>query len=210
MSIASRIKARMDEKKLRAVDLVKLTGVSKGTVSQWLNDIAKPRGENLLKLADALACKVDWLLLGKGLRDVDLIPNVEPGPEIKGHYPLISWVQAGAWSAIFEIDVLEAESFPCPVKCSSQTFVLSVQGISMEPVFREGDLIFVDPLAESHHGSYIVARLEDQNEATFKQLIIEQGKKYLKPANPNWPEQIIPITSDCSIVGTVVFAGKIF
>ena len=80
----------------------------------------------------------------------------------------------------------------------------------MEPVFREGDLIFVDPMAESHHGSYIVARLDAQNEATFKQLIIEQGKQYLKPANPSWPEQIIPITSECSIVGTVVFAGKIF
>ena len=210
MTIALRIKSRMTDLQLRAVDLVKLTGVSKGTVSQWLNNIAKPRGENLLKLADALVCKVDWLLLGKGEKETGETANIAPGPEIKGHYPLISWVQAGAWSTIFEIDVLEAESFPCPVTGSTKTFVLAVHGISMEPVFREGDLIFVDPEAESHHGSYIVARLDAQNEATFKQLIIEQGEKYLKPANPNWPEQITPINGDCTIVGTVVFAGKVF
>lgn len=136
--------------------------------------------------------------------------NVVAGPEIKGKFPLISWVAAGAWHDITEIHPSEAPLYPCPVNCSDKTFVLRVQGISMEPLFRDGDLIFIDPEAEWRHGSYVVARLDDHNEATFKQLVIESGQKYLKPVNPNWPEQIIPINGNCTIVGPVVFSGRAF
>lgn len=93
------------------------------------------------------------------------------------------------------------------VNCSDLTFVSKVQYISMEPKFDEGDLIFVDPEAECIHGSYVVARLDD-NQATFKQLIIEGGHKFLKAANPNWPEQLIPINGNCMLVGKVIFTGK--
>lgn len=136
--------------------------------------------------------------------------NVSQGPTIKGRYPLISWVAAGTWSDITELPLEDATLYPCPVACSARTFVLRVQGISMDPAFRDGELIFIDPAAEARHGSYVVARLEDENEATFKQLIIEGGQKYLKPANPNWPEQITPINGNCTIVGSVVFAGRVF
>ena len=117
-------------------------------------------------------------------------------------------MQAGSWSEITEIKAYDAERFMCPVNCSDLTFVLKVQGISMEPKFDEGDLIFVDPEAECIHGSYVVARLDDDNQATFKQLIIEGGHKFLKAANPNWPEQLIPINGNCTLVGKVIFTGK--
>ena len=102
------------------------------------------------------------------------------GPEIKGRLPLISWVAAGAWSEIAEIAPEEATLYACPVSCSQQTFLLRVQGFSREPLFRNGNLIFIDPDADVRHGSYVVARLDDHNEATFEQLIIEDGQKYLK------------------------------
>jgi SOS-response transcriptional repressor LexA len=136
--------------------------------------------------------------------------NVSPGPDIKSTVPLVSWVQAGAWSEINEIRECDAERFMCPVNSSNKTFALRVQGVSMEPKFYEGDLIFVDPEAECIHGSYVVARLDDDNHATFKQLIIENGQKFLKAANPNWPEQLTPINGNCTLVGKVIFAGKSF
>jgi|GEM_PF-87601 len=140
----------------------------------------------------------------------NLESNVVPGPIIKSTVPLISWVQAGAWSEINEVREYDAERYMCPVNSSDKTFALKVQGVSMEPKFFDGDLIFVDPEAECIHGSYVVARLDDNNEATFKQLIIESGQKFLKAANPNWPEQLIPINGNCTLVGKVVFAGKSF
>ena len=210
MHISERIKKRMSELDLRAVDISKTLKVSKGAVSQWLNGTVKPSGENLFRLSALLRCSQEWLISGKGEVESQAIRDAIPGPDFKKKLPLISWVQAGAWSSIVEKHPSQALHYPCPVACSDKSFVLEVQGISMEPQFRDGDLIFVDPEAEWRNGSYVVARLDDENEATFKQLIIEGSGKYLKPLNPNWPDQIIPINGNCTIVGVVVFAGRAF
>jgi len=194
---------------LRAVDVVKATGVSKGTVSQWLNGIAKPGGKNIIIVAKVLQCDPEWLLSGKGSASTEP-SNVEAGPELQGLYPVISWVQAGDWSAIHEIHPDDAEHYPCPVKCSDNTFLLKVRGQSMAGTFNENELIFVDPEVEPINGKYVVARLEDDNEATLKQLIIEGGHKFLKASNPAWPTQIQPINGNCTIVGVVIFAGRLF
>jgi SOS-response transcriptional repressor LexA len=79
----------------------------------------------------------------------------------------------------------------------------------MEPKFHEGDLIFVDPNALAGHGKYVVVRLDTSNEATFKQLIVEEGKQYLKALNPDWPNRIIEVDEEASICGVVVFKGEV-
>jgi SOS-response transcriptional repressor LexA len=188
-------------------ELARRSGVNQPTIHRIIAGTSRePRQSNLDKIAKALGTTSDHLRHGgKVTRS-----NIATGPEIKGKFPLISWVAAGAWHDITEIHPSEAPLYPCPVKCSEHTFVLRVQGISMEPLFRDGDLIFIDPEAEWRHGSYVVARLDDQNEATFKQLIIESGQKYLKPLNKDWPEKIIPINGNCTVVGPVVFSGRAF
>ncbi len=192
---------------LRAVDVVKATGVSKGTVSQWLNGIAKPGGKNIIVVAKVLKCDPEWLLTGEGHSGTEP-SNVEPAPEIHGMFPVISWVQAGDWSAIHEINPLDAEYYPCPIKCSDNTFILKVRGMSMSPKFSEGDVIFVDPAVQPTNGKYVIARLDDENEATFKQLIIEGEHKYLKAANPAWPTPIQAINGNCTLVGVVIYVGR--
>ena len=101
------------------------------------------------------------------------------------------------------------ELLPCPVRCSPESFVLRVRGTSMEPKFHEGDLIFVDPNASADHGKYVVVRLDESNEATFKQLIIEEGKRYLKALNPDWPNRIIEVDEEATICGVIVFKGEV-
>ncbi len=204
MSIGKRIKERRKELKLTQVQLSEMIGIAQQSLQKIENGTTKnPR--NIQALANALDCPPEFLQFGIG---EGRNSNVSPGPSIKSTAPLISWVQAGSWSEITEIKAYDAERFMCPVNCSDLTFVLKVQGISMEPKFDEGDLIFVDPEAECIHGSYVVARLDDDNQATFKQLIIEGGHKFLKAANPNWPEQLIPINGNCTLVGKVIFTGK--
>ena len=137
--------------------------------------------------------------------------NAGPGPAAHSLRPLISWVQAGAWTEIarsFSPEDPEA-CLPCPVRCSAATFVLRVRGESMEPRFRDGDLIFVDPAVSPDHGRFVVVRGENSNEATFKQLIVEGERKYLKALNPDWPERIIESDSSVVICGVVVFKGEI-
>ena len=206
MCIGKRIKERRKELKLTQVQLSEMVGIAQQSLQKIENGTTKnPR--NIQALANALDCAPEFLQFGIGDGENS---NVAPGPTLKAAVPLISWVQAGAWSEISEIKAYDAERYLCPVNCSDLTFALKVQGVSMEPKFFDGDLIFVDPEAECIHGSYVVARLDDNNEATFKQLIIESGQKFLKAANPNWPDQLIPINGNCTLVGKVVFAGKSF
>ena len=124
--------------------------------------------------------------------------------------PLVSWAQACEIPVISQYSEkrIAENVLPCPVSCSPGSFVLRVKGASMETKFGNGDLIFVDPQVEAESGKYVVVKLEDANEATFKQLIIEGGRKYLKALNPDWPERIIEIEEQARICGVVVFKGE--
>lgn len=137
-------------------------------------------------------------------------PNTEPGPRIKGKYPLISWVQAGAWETIVDnFAPGDAEEWlDAPVSVSGAAFYLRVRGESMfDPAdhrsFRDGELVLIDPNADAENGSFVVVRLDDESEATFKQLIVEGGRKYLKALNPNWPNRIFEVNGNATICGVV-------
>ena len=45
-----------------------------------------------------------------------------------------------------------------------------VRGTSMAPEFRDGDKIIVDPDLTPQPGDYVVAKLDGEEEATFKKL----------------------------------------
>ncbi len=212
MDLGKRVEKKRVQLGMTQAQLGLMAGLAQNSIHNIESGETK-RPRKIDALAEALNCTPEYLLFGIGETqdgEKSINSNVSLGPTLKAAVPLISWVQAGAWSEISEIKEYDADRYLCPVKCSDQTFALKVHGVSMEPKFYEGDLIFVDPEAECIHGSYVVARLDDNNEATFKQLIIESGQKFLKAANPNWPEQLIPINGNCTLVGKVVFAGKSF
>ena len=121
--------------------------------------------------------------------------------------PVISWVQAGEWTEA--IDIFSpgyGESYEETEACAGpHSFWLRVKGDSMtSPVglsVPEGYLIRVEPDSTPENGSLVIAKLENQEEATFKKLVIDAGNKYLKPLNPD--HKIIHINGNCRIVGVV-------
>tara|TARA_B110000503_G_scaffold20503_1_gene30798 strand:+ start:8416 stop:9093 length:678 start_codon:yes stop_codon:yes gene_type:complete len=202
-----------------AAKLARTAGTNSSYLSQVRNQLptkkGTPRaiGDDLAnKLEKAMKKPQGWMDdLHDGNADSTQEHNAHLGPDLRSTLPLISWVQAGEWHEISESFVPQygAELLPCPVKCSPESFVLRVRGTSMEPKFHKGDLIFVDPNACAENGKYVVVRLDLSNEATFKQLIIEEGKQYLKALNPDWPNRIIEVDEEASICGVIVFKGEI-
>jgi SOS-response transcriptional repressor LexA len=137
--------------------------------------------------------------------------NVSTGPEIRGLVPLISSVQAGKWTEIKgEFSTSDAEQWlPCPAKHGPDTFCLRVEGHSMSNPgarhsYEPGDVIFVDPEKTPKPGDRVVARLESQEDATFKQYLEEDGRKLLKAINPDWKPQFSEITGEAMICGVVI------
>ena len=72
------------------------------------------------------------------------------------------------------------------------------------PSFPEGTIIIVDPEREATPGRYVVVRQNSDTECTFKQLVRDAGKHYLKPLNPRYP--LLEMLPDAVICGVLVQA----
>ncbi len=200
-------------------ELARAAGSNSSYLSQVRNQTRAPSGSPR-RVGDELA---EMLERGtgkpEGWMDEPHGPQTEPeSPQspygeapVRTLCPLLSWVQAGEWTETSKgyLPEYDTELYPCPVYCSRSTFALQVRGISMEPKFSEGDLIFVDPEVEADHGKYVVVLLEGSDETTFKQLVVEGERNFLKALNPDWPERLIEVNSNAQICGVVVFKGEV-
>lgn len=67
---------------------------------------------------------------------------------------------------------------------SSEPFALRVLGDSMEPEFKDGCIIIIDPAGVIEHGKYVIAEID--GEYIFRQFAREQNKYFLKPLNEGY------------------------
>lgn len=159
MNISERIKIRMQSLGMkRAAELVKATGVSKGTVSQWLSDSSDPTGANLLKLAKVLGVHPDWLLTGEGPEtnaiESKLIAveweSINQDEDAFVTVPLID-VELSAGSG--SVAIVEVEQYELPFRrytlnkqgvSPSHAKVARVIGNSMSPLLNDGDAVGID------------------------------------------------------------------
>ncbi|EEO27839.1 LexA family protein [Oxalobacter paraformigenes] len=207
--------------------LAKKTGIGQTTIGRIRRGEVNATAENLRAIADAFSVTVGFLygeetihgihMDADGPAEAPLPPEVKPGysgppPDKVGQLPLISWVRAGNWSeTIDNFAPGDAEEWiPCPFKHSRHAFILQVVGKSMynpggERSYNDGDYIAVDPCREAQNGSLVVVRLDDDNTATFKQLLIEpNGERMLMALNPSWPNRIMHVNANATICGVVI------
>jgi len=82
----------------------------------------------------------------------------------------------------------------------AEPYALRVIGDSMEPEFLDGHILIVDPAMPPQHGAYVI--IDYQGETTFRQFIVENGRKYLKPLNSAYPA--VELVENYSVRGVVV------
>ena len=210
-TVADRISKRMKELKIKQVDLINKKVASKGTISLWLSGSSAPSGERLVKLSNELQVDAAWILTGQGGMNDRLDNSVDLNPIATVIYaPVLSWVQAGDFTDMESISNLaECEMLPLVPGAGRRSFYLEVKGLSNAPYFEEGEKICIDPdwcLEDIQTGEMVVVKCNDT--ATFKALISESNGYYLKPLNPNWSEQVIPLNEDCVLVGKYVGSFK--
>ncbi|MCH4169835.1 MAG: XRE family transcriptional regulator [Lactobacillus sp.] len=81
-------------------------------------------------------------------------------------------------------------------------FCLTVNGNSMEPVFKDGSLVFVKRQEELSNGAIGVVIVD--NDAFLKRIWFETDHARLESFNPKYPDRIISDFQDFRIVGKVV------
>ncbi|EHB5926028.1 LexA family protein [Citrobacter freundii] len=160
MSLADRVKQKRLELGLTQTEAAEMAGIRQQSW-QSIEDGKTLKPRNIVGIAKALKCDAGWLMNGGAF-----MPMAEVSSR---RVPLISYVQAGVLAEKNPIEAFDGnlEYILTDLDVSDFTFALRIEGDSMEPDFKAGDVIIVDPEIEPTPGEFVVAKNGGQ-QATFK------------------------------------------
>lgn len=203
-------KSRMRDLDITQEKLSEYLGITKGAVSHWLNARREPSLEEIAKILRFLGMKEFTVNSDGTIAPGGSLANTSyVGPYTQGtKYPVLSKVQAGAWAEACEVYTLKDIDLwlESDAHIQGDAFWLEVEGDSMTAPMGlsipEGTFVLFDTGREAANGNLVIAKLVDDNEATFKKLIVDGNHRYLKGLNPAWP--MTPINGNCKIIGVGV------
>jgi phage repressor protein C with HTH and peptisase S24 domain/DNA-binding Xre family transcriptional regulator len=109
--------------------------------------------------------------------------------------PVINKVSAGYPSDFNDLDYpvgIADDYIRCPDMHDPNAFAVRVVGDSMEPKFREGDIVIFSPAAEVHNGDDCFVRFAMPHETAFKRVFFESDNKIrLQPRNEKYSPTIV-------------------
>lgn len=200
-------------KRLKSVGLHKTTQA----ISKWLNGEALPESDSIAALSAWLKVRREWLQYGVLPKSdkFDCLSEhynqrlTDLNPSIVERVPLITWEQVKQyWVIGLDPQALGVtEWISSPVEIGWRGFAVTVIGDSMTNLspgksYPLGSIIYVDPDQSAEPGKAVIAQVPGTKDLTFKQLVEDAGRRYLRPLNPQYP--IIDITDGAYISGTVI------
>jgi SOS-response transcriptional repressor LexA len=217
-----------DGGELSQSDLARAVGTSPQAVQKWEAGLSAPRNNRLKAVAEALNTSVKDLVRGtelEGIAESDPQKSVsnskvfpQRGANIRalhrklGSIPVLSWERASTWGPTVEnFDPDDAEDWMlCPFEHGPAAFILEVAGESnYDPAgaksYAPGEFIAVDPAREPTNRSMVVVRLDHEERATLKQILMDEDTtKLLKSLNPSWPNRVTAMPDGSKIIGVVI------
>jgi len=192
-NIGTRIKELREHSNWIQKELAKKLNVSIQAVSAWETGLRTPNANQRQRLCELFKISEPELFGG----------SEQSGIPVQ-RIPLISWVRAGKFTEISDpYPAGSAEEWIYTCTTGENIFALRVENDSMEPEFREGDIIIIKPQVDVTSGDYIVVADRQLNKATFKQYKQYGNKIILHPLNPKYPEIELDHDERYHIVGKV-------
>lgn len=185
---------------LRQEDVATKFKVTVQAVSGWERGASRPDIEKLAELAELYGVELN-VLLGTD--------RAFAGRHTNAEIPVISHVQAGNWTPISDPTMPgHADRYiGCDSPAGVNAFALEITGTSMLPRFSPGDVVVIDPDVEWQPGDFVVAKLDDQDEATFKEYRLRSRKPLvieLRALNEAFGIEPLSKDNPGRIVGTMI------
>ena len=183
--ISQRLKCLMADKEIRATELARKTDLPQPTVHRIVSGISpNPHISSLKPIAKFFNVTIDQL---KGLKPISwlninglLKTQLTANREI----PILSWQEVCDWKIKLQSKEFE-QVVSCDTDVGESAFAVTMNDDSMEPVFTEDTILIIDPHKEFHHKDYILVKRIKTNDIVFRQIIIDDEHRYLKPLNTN-------------------------
>jgi len=164
-----------------------------------------PSTESLAKVLEATGASLEaFSHLVSGART--LASSRQPQRRI----PLIGFVQAGG-DGFFDDGGYPVghgwDEVSLPDVNDPHAYALEISGDSMEPVFRDGDMVVVSPAAPIRRGDRVVVRTQS-GEVMAKQLARRSARRIeLRSLNPSHPDRSFDL-SDVAWVHRIIWASQ--
>ncbi|MFA5898045.1 MAG: S24 family peptidase [Hyphomicrobium sp.] len=197
-------------------DVASLIGTTPQTLKNWEGRGASSQG--VLLASERIGCDAGWIKTGLGPM-VTSQQNVTK-TSVRSRVPLISWDAAsriqGENLVLSEVDVVRnVDVFD--TEDVDGLFALLVESDSMvsqipgELSFPPGTILRVRAGPQAQAGNYVIARDDRSGMATFRRLMNDAGRWYLRPINNAYPTQEVadPLKVVIGRVTRFVIEGEI-
>ena len=163
-----------------------------------------PSTESVAKVLDATGASLEMF--------TGLVTGVRPAPATRAgrRIPLIGLAQAGG-NGFFDDGGYPVgggwDEVAVPEVGDPHAYALEISGESMEPVFRDGDMVVVSPGTPIRRGDRVVARTV-KGEVMAKQLARRSARRVeLRSLNPAHPDRSFDL-SEVTWIHRIVWASQ--
>lgn len=170
-SFGARIRDARKAKQMTQRELADRLLVSLQSISQWEGDHTQPSNRRLIKLAEILGVRAEWLQNGKG----EQAPSIQPSPSESTRF-----VREYCWEDIRLIDA--AGSGPLPMgdlgpetilaqrPAVRQLFAARIREDDNAPLFSHGDLVIADTGIRARPGDFVFVEAAHEEHVIFRQI----------------------------------------
>lgn len=220
-TFANRLKKALDYNNMRPIDLANKTKISKAQICNYLKGTYKAKQDKLYIIAKALDVSEAWLMGYDVDMDREWFPdNKEDLTNItidNARYietttktvkiPILGKVPAGVPIEAIE-DIIGYEEIPASMlRDGNNYFSLKIDGDSMYPDYKTGDIIIIRQQSDCNSGDDCVVMVNG-DDATFKRVVKQEKSIILKPLNneyePYYFDEYEIMTKPVKIMGVAV------
>ena len=220
-TFANRLKKALDYNNMKPTELAQKTGINKSLISNYLSGNFKSKQDKVNIIAETLNVSEGWLMGFDVDMDRDWLPNNnEDLSNIKidnARYietttktvkiPVLGKVPAGIPIEAIE-DILGYEDIPASMLNGGKNyFALKIDGDSMFPDYKTGDIIIIKQQPDCNSGDDCVVMVNG-DDATFKRVIKQEKSIILKPLNneyePYYFNEYEIMTKPVKIIGVAI------
>lgn len=183
-------------------DLAKKMGTTQQTIQRYEAGAVDVNSSKLVRFAEILGTTVDYLI-GIPTNAVRACPGGVPRP-------VIGRISAGPFGTVYEESGEELDVPDDVWECHRGGFWMRVSGNSMNRLFAEGSMVYVDPACEVRNGDVGVACVNG-DEGTVKRIFFEPNnvvRLHPESYDPEYRDRVIdeddPESPSFHIEGKVV------